>query len=53
MAVKEVMLQSGPGALAQAAMDAVRNWVYKPTMLNDEPVEVVTSVTVNFTLQQE
>jgi len=51
--VKDVNLREGPALLAQAAIDAVRQWVYKPTMLNDEPVEVVTSVTVNFTLQQE
>jgi TonB family protein len=52
-AVKEVTVREGPQALAQAAMDAVRNWTYKPTMLNDEPVEVETSVTVNFTLQDD
>jgi len=50
-AVKEVTFREGPQALAQAALDAVRKWTYKPTMLNDEPVEVETSVTVNFTLQ--
>jgi len=52
-AVKEVTYREGPQALAQAAMDAVRKWTYKPTMLNDEAVEVETSVTVNFTLQQD
>jgi TonB family protein len=52
-AVKEVTFREGPQALAQAAIDAVRNWTFKPTMLNDEPVEVETSVTVNFALQEE
>jgi TonB family protein len=52
-AVKDVTFRGGPQALSQAAIDAVRTWVYKPTMLNDEPVEVDTSVTVNFTLAQE
>jgi outer membrane biosynthesis protein TonB len=31
-----------------AAMKAVQDWVYRPTMLNGEPVEVVTTVEVNF-----
>jgi TonB family protein len=46
--IKEVTYQEGPQALAQAAIDAVRHWTYKVTQLNDEPVEVETSVTVNF-----
>jgi periplasmic protein TonB len=32
----------------EAAMEAVRQWRYKPYMLNDEPVEVETFITVNF-----
>ncbi len=36
--------------LAKAAMDAVQNWRYQPTLLNGEPVEVVTTITVNFRL---
>jgi hypothetical protein len=31
-------------------MDAVRQWVYKPFVLNGEPVNVITKVTVNYTL---
>ena len=38
--------------LAKAAMEAVKQWLYKPTLLNGEPVEVVTTVDVNFTLSQ-
>ena len=41
---------SGPPALVQAAVDAVRQWRYRPYYLNDEPVEVDTQVTVNFVL---
>ena len=33
-------------------MDAVRQWVYQPTLLNGQPVEVMTEVDVNFTLSQ-
>ena len=40
-----------PG-LAQAALDAVRQWRYEPTLLNGQPVEVVTTVTVTFELDQ-
>jgi protein TonB len=36
--------------LVQAALDAVKQWKYKPYILNGEPVEVDTTVTVNFTL---
>jgi protein TonB len=36
--------------LVAAARDTVRQWVYKPTLLNGDPVEVVTEVGVNFTL---
>jgi protein TonB len=36
--------------LAQAALDAVRNWRYRPYLLNGEPVEVQTTVNVTFTL---
>src|SRR5262249_29719680 len=39
---------SGNPLLTQAAMDAVGQWVYKPIMLNGQPVEAVTAVTINF-----
>ena len=41
---------SGHPLLIQAALDAVRNWRYRPTMLNGQPVEVITTIDVNFTL---
>ena len=42
----------GHPLLVQAALDAVKQWVYKPTLLNGEPVEVQTTIDVNFTLSQ-
>ncbi len=41
---------SGHPLLMKAALDAVRQWVYRPTLLNGNPVEVVMQVSVNFTL---
>ena len=40
-----------PG-LAQAALEAVRQWRYEPTLLNGQPVEVVTNIDVTFELDQ-
>jgi protein TonB len=37
--------------LVASAMDAVKQWVYQPTLLNQEPVEVITEITVIFALQ--
>jgi protein TonB len=37
--------------LDQAALDAVVQWKYQPTLLNGVPVEAISTVTVNFTLQ--
>jgi protein TonB len=45
-------LVSGPPMLVKAASDAVLQWLYKPTLLNNEPVEVITQIDVNFTLSQ-
>jgi protein TonB len=41
---------SGPTMLRQPALDAVKTWRYKPYMLDGEPVEVETTVSVNFSL---
>jgi protein TonB len=49
-AVKEVNLLSGDPVLVAAAIDAVRQWRYKPILLNGQPVEAVTTVDVIFTL---
>src|SRR5437867_2365844 len=45
-----VLHSVGP-LLDQAALDAVRQWAYEPTLLNGDPVTVVMSVVVNFALQ--
>jgi len=50
--VKKLTVVSGHPLLVTAAEDAVRNWVYRPTLLNGNPVEVVTQIDVNFTLSQ-
>ena len=46
-----VVTQTDP-RLLPGVIDAVRQWVYKPMLLNGEPVEVITSITVNFSLSQ-
>jgi TonB family protein len=50
--VQEIHSLGGPALLIQAAMDAVKQWVYRPTLLNGQPVQVETTVDVNFTLNQ-
>lgn len=50
--VYNVELISGHPLLAPAAMAAVRQWKYKPYLLNGMPVEVETQVQVNFVLLQ-
>ena len=47
----EVLSKSVDPELAQAARDAVSQWRYEPTLLNGQPVEVVTTITVNFRLE--
>ncbi len=47
-AVMKVHALSGPTPLASAATDAVRWWRYQPYLVNGQPVEVETTVTVNF-----
>jgi protein TonB len=50
--IQNLQLVSGHPLLVAAAQAAVTQWVYKPTLLNGEPVEVVTQIDVNFTLSQ-
>ncbi|MEW5978069.1 MAG: energy transducer TonB [Acidobacteriota bacterium] len=50
--VTEVKLLSGHPLLVGAAIEAVRLWRYRPTLLNGQPVEVLTQITVNFTLSR-
>ena len=48
--IESLQVMSGHPLLTQAALDAVRQWVYQPTLLNGQPVEVVTQIEVNFKL---
>ena len=48
--VKDVRVESGLPILAQAAIDAVKQWRYKPCMKDGQPVEVDSRITINFTL---
>jgi TonB family protein len=48
--VEKIELVSGHPMLAPAAIEAVKQWKYKPYLVNGDPVEVATTVTVNFTL---
>ncbi|MGB7728067.1 MAG: energy transducer TonB [Candidatus Acidiferrum sp.] len=48
--VVEVKVVSGPPLLIQSALDAVRQWKYQPTFLNDQPVAVQLNVIVEFKL---
>lgn len=48
--IQRLQLVNGPPLLVKAALDAVQQWRYKPTLLSGEPVEVITEIVVNFTL---
>jgi protein TonB len=48
--IENLQIVSGHPMLAPAAIEAVKQWKYKPYLLNGEPVEVITQVQVNFTL---
>ncbi len=48
--IENLKLLSGHPMLVGAAMEAVRQWRYRPYVLNNEPVEVETQITVNFSL---
>ena len=50
--VQDVRIESGLPILAQAAIDAVKQWRYRPYLLNGEPVEVDSRITINFTLSR-
>ena len=50
--IQNLTLISGHPLLVEAARQAVSQWQYRPTLLNGDPVEVVTQIDVNFTLSQ-
>jgi len=41
-------LVSGPPELVDASLDAARQWIYKPTLLNGKPVYVLTRLDINY-----
>jgi protein TonB len=49
--VRDLRAVSGHPLLVKAALDAVQQWLYQPTILNREPVEVTAPIDVIFTLQ--
>jgi len=50
--IKDLKLVSGHPELIDAAREAVQQWVYTPTMVNGQAVEVLTTIDVNFTLKR-
>lgn len=50
--IQQLEVMSGHPLLVQSALDAVRQWRYRPTLLNGEPVEVDTTIDVIFSLNQ-
>ena len=50
--IENLQLVRGHPLLVNAARDAILQWSYRPTLLNGEPVEVITDILVNFTLSQ-
>jgi periplasmic protein TonB len=50
--IRNLQLIAGHPLLARAALDAVSQWIYKPTLLSGEPVEVICPIDVTFTLNQ-
>jgi protein TonB len=50
--IQNLTLVSGHPLLVAAAQQAVQQWIYRPTLLNGEPVDVITTIDVNFTLNQ-
>jgi protein TonB len=49
--ISNKVVSSGSDTMARAAMAAVNNWTYKPYLLNGNPVEVQTTVTISFSRQ--
>jgi TonB family protein len=49
--IQELTVVSGPKELQDSALDAVKQWTYKPYLLNGEPIAVETTITVTYSLQ--
>ena len=52
MAVEELDVETGHALLVPAALEAVKQWEYKVTRLNGEPVQVRTQVDISFRLSR-
>lgn len=50
--IQDLRVLGGHPLLISTAVNAVRQWVYRPTLLNDQPVEVMAPIDVIFTLAQ-
>ena len=50
--IRDVQVESGLPLLAQAAIEAVKQWRYRPYLLNGEPVEIDSQITINFNLSK-
>ena len=50
--IQQLRVISGHPLLVGAALDAVRRWTYRPTLLNGQPVDVIAPIDVNFTLSR-
>jgi protein TonB len=50
-AIENLQLMSGHPLLVPAALEAVSQWRFRPYVLNGQPIEVETEITINFTLQ--
>ena len=51
--VERLNVVSGPGELQQSALNAVRQWRYKPFLLNGKPIEVETTINVVYSLAKQ
>lgn len=51
--IQQLQVVSGHPLLVKAALDAVRQWVYRPTLLNGQAVEVIAPISVHFSLSQQ
>ena len=50
--VDRLSVLSGPASLQQSSLDAVRQWTYKPFLLNGQPVEIETTINVHYSLSK-
>jgi protein TonB len=50
--IQQLQVVSGHPLLVKSALDAVRQWIYRPTLLNGQAVEVIAPIDVIFTLSQ-